>query len=88
MGCLFEQSSVLSYIEHISGTAVAIKAISAKKLADMMIPMIPIEKQKALGELWRLSKRQKRLLQEYMFESERFLSGLVETITSSKGELA
>lgn len=86
LACLFEQPSFLSQIEHISGTATVIKAISAKKLADVIIPLIPIHKQKALGMLWTLNKKRKQLLLDYISESDKLFSCLTETIISDDEE--
>ncbi|NLI90731.1 MAG: hypothetical protein GX434_00605 [Peptococcaceae bacterium] len=84
LACLFEQSSVLSQIEHLSGTSSAIKAISAKKLAEIKIPVVSIQKQIILGELWKLNKRKKRLLLEYVEKNDQLLTGIVEKLTGSK----
>ncbi len=86
LACLLERAGVLSQIEHISGTSASIKAISAKKLADVRIPIIPIEKQKALGQIWYLTKQKKKLLQNYMQESENFLSAIVDKLITAKQE--
>lgn len=86
LASLFEQPSFLSQIEHISGTATVIKAISAKKLANVMIPLIPIHKQKALGMLWTLNKKRKQLLLDYISESDKLFSCLTETIISDDEE--
>ncbi len=77
---LFEQKNVLSQIEHLSGTAAIIKAISAKKLAEIVIPIPPIRTQQILGQLWMLEKRHRKLLIDYVTESERFFSAIAERI--------
>jgi len=70
----------LSQIEHLSGTAAIIKAISAKKLAEIVIPIPPIRTQQILGQLWMLEKRHRKLLIDYVTESERFFSAIAERI--------
>lgn len=84
LACLLERAGILRQIEHISGTSVSVKTLSAKKLAEIMIPVIPVKNQRILGEVWKLSKRKKRLLQSYIQESDNFLSALVNRLTVSK----
>ncbi len=68
---LFEQKEVLSQIEHISGSGLAIRAVTKDKLMNAEIPIIPLEQQHAIGQLWILTKRRRRLLAEYTAEYER-----------------
>lgn len=68
---LFEQKEVLSQIEHISGSGLAIRAVTKDKLMNAEIPIIPLEQQHAIGQLWLLTKRRRRLLAEYTAEYER-----------------
>jgi restriction endonuclease S subunit len=77
---LFEQSSVLTQISQLSGVNTAIKAISAKKLMDISVPLLPIEKQVAVGKWWMLVKKQKKLLIEYIAETDKLTSALSEKI--------
>lgn len=70
---LFEQKEVLSQIEHISGSGLAIRAVTKDKLLNVEIPIIPFEQQHAIGQLWLLTKRRKRLLTEYTAEYERLV---------------
>lgn len=84
LACLLEYAGVLSQVEHLSGTTASIKAISAQKLADVRIPIISVEKQKTLGQIWYLTKQKKKLLQSYIQESEKFLSALVNELITVK----
>lgn len=86
LACLLEQKEVISQVEHVSGTSAAIKAISQKKLAEIMIPVIPISDQKSLGEVWRLARKRKALLREYIEENDKLVSILVSKITTCGGK--
>lgn len=85
LGYLLEQKEVLGQVEHVTGSAAAIKAISVKKLAAITIPIIPIAEQRKVGEIWRLSRKRKELLNEYMAESDRLVSMLASKIISGGG---
>ncbi len=76
---LFEQKEVLSQIEHISGSGLAIRAVTKKKLENAMIPMVPFERQLVIGHLWSLARKRRRLFEEYLAECER-----LETFLSKK----
>ena len=86
LACLLEQKETIGQVEHVSGTAAAIKAISQKKLAEIMIPVVPLAKQKKLGEIWRLSRKRKALLREYITESDRLVAMMTSKITTGGGE--
>ena len=85
LGYLLEQKEILGQVEHVTGSAAAIKAISIKKLADIMVPVIPIEKQRMVGEIWKLSRKRKQLLDDYMAENDRLVSMLASKIISGGG---
>lgn len=85
LGYLLEQKEVLGQVEHVTGSAAAIKAISVKKLAAITIPIIPIAEQRKVGEIWKLSRKRKELLNEYMAESGRLVSMLASKIISGGG---
>ena len=87
LGYLLEQKEILGQVEHVTGSAAAIKAISIKKLADIMVPVIPIEKQRMVGEIWKLSRKRKQLLNDYMAESDRLVSMLASKIISGGGNV-
>ena len=87
LGYLLEQKEILGQVEHVTGSAAAIKAISIKKLADIMIPVIPIADQRKVGEVWKLSRKRKQLLNDYMAESDRLVSMLASKIISGGGNV-
>ena len=86
LACLLEQKEIIGQVEHVSGTAAAIKAISQKKLAEIQIPVIPPAKQRKLGEVWRLARKRKALLREYITENDKLVSMLASKITTGGGE--
>lgn len=86
LACLLEQKEIIGQVEHVSGTAAAIKAISQKKLAEIQIPIVPPSEQRKLGEVWRLTRKRKALLREYITESDRLVSMLVSKITTDGGD--
>ena len=71
---LLEQKEVLSQIEHISGSGLAIRAVTKDKLSNAEVLIMPLEQQHAIGQLWILAKKRRRLLTEYTREYERFVS--------------
>jgi len=77
---LFEQSSVLTQITQFSGASSVIKAISAKKLNDITIPLLPFEKQVLVGKWWTLVKRRKKLFSEYITEYDKLTTAITEKI--------
>ena len=85
LGYLLEQKEVLGQVEHVTGSAAAIKAISVKKLAAITIPIISIAEQRKIGEIWKLSRKRKELLNEYMAENDRLVSMLASKIISGGG---
>jgi len=85
LGYLLEQKEVLGQVEHVTGSAAAIKAISVKKLAAIKIPIIPIAEQRKVGQIWKLSRKRKELLNEYMAENDRLVSMLASKIISGGG---
>ena len=85
LGYLLEQKEIIGQVEHVTGSAAAIKAVSVKKLADIKIPVIPLDEQRKVGEIWKLSRRRKQLLNEYMEESDRLVSMLASQIINGGG---
>ena len=80
LGYLLEQKEILGQVEHVTGSAAAIKAISVKKLADIMVPVVPITEQRKVGAIWKLSRKRKQLLNEYMAENDKLASALASQI--------
>ena len=85
LGYLLEQKEIMGQVEHVTGSAAAIKAISVKKLAGITIPVIPMADQRKVGEIWKLSRKRKQLLNDYMAESDRLVSMLASKIISGGG---
>lgn len=85
LGYLLEQKEIIGQVEHVTGSAAAIKAVSVKKLADIIVPIIPLEQQRKVGEIWKLSRRRKQLLNEYMEENDRLVSMLASQIINGGG---
>lgn len=85
LGYLLEQKEIIGQVEHVTGSAAAIKAVSAKKLADIKIPVIPLDEQRKVGEIWELSRRRKQLLNSYMEENDRLVSMLASKIINGGG---
>lgn len=80
LGYLLEQKEILGQVEHVIGSTTAIKAVSVKKLAGIMIPVIPISEQRKVGKIWKLSRKRKQLLKEYMTENDKLVSLLASKI--------
>ena len=87
LGYLLEQKEIIGQVEHLTGSAAVIKAVSVKKLADIKIPIIPLEQQRKVGEIWKLSRKRKQLLNEYMEESDRLVSMLASQIINGGGNI-
>lgn len=85
LGYLLEQKDILGQVEHVTGSAVAIKAVSVKKLASITIPVIPIAEQRKVGAIWKLSRKRKQLLNDYMAENDKLVSLLASQIISGGG---
>lgn len=85
LGYLLEQKDILGQVEYVTGSAAAIKAVSVKKLAGITIPVIPLTDQRKVGAVWKLSRKRKQLLNEYMTESDRLVSLLASQIINGGG---
>ena len=85
LGYLLEQKDILGQVEHVTGSAAAIKAVSVKKLAGITIPVIPLLEQRKVGAIWKLNRKRKQLLNEYMTENDRLMSSLVSPIINGGG---
>ena len=86
LGYLLEQKEIIGQVEHVTGSAAAIKAVSVKKLSDIKIPVIPLNEQHKVGEIWKLSRKRKQLLNEYMEENDRLVSMLASQIINGGGK--
>ena len=85
LGYLLEQKDILGQVEHLTGSTAAIKAVSVKKLAGIAIPVIPLIEQRKVGAIWKLSRKRKQLLDEYMAENDRLVSLLASQIINGGG---
>ena len=85
LGYLLEQKDILGQVEHLTGSTAAIKAVSVKKLAGITIPVIPLIEQRKVGAIWKLSRKRKQLLDEYMAENDRLVSLLASQIINGGG---
>lgn len=85
LGYLLEQKDILGQVEHLTGSTAAIKAVSVKKLAGIIIPLIPLIEQRKVGAIWKLSRKRKQLLDEYMTENDRLVSLLAFQIINGGG---
>ena len=85
LGYLLEQKEILGHVEHVTGSAAAIKAVSIKKLAGITVPIIPLSEQCRVGELWKLSRKRKQLLNDYIAENDRLVSILASRIINGGG---
>ena len=85
LGYLLEQKEILGQVEHVTGSTTAIKAVSVKKLAGITIPVIPLTEQRKVGAVWKLSRKRKQLLNEYMTENDRMVSLLASQIINGGG---
>jgi restriction endonuclease S subunit len=77
---LFEQPNILAQVTQISGANSAIKAISAKKLKDITLPILPLDIQALTGKYWGSGKRRKKLLLEYISENDRLMATVADSI--------
>ena len=85
LGYLLEQKDILGQVEHLTGSTAAIKAVSVKQLAGITIPVIPLIEQRKVGAIWKLSRKRKQLLNEYMAENDRLVSLLAFQIINGGG---
>lgn len=86
IACLLENRGVAWLNSNIVGSVAAIKSISVKTLAALDIPAIEYEKQKAIGQIWMLHKKRKKLLGDLIAENQRLMAAIVNNITASAKE--
>lgn len=80
LGYLLEQPAILAQFSQLSGSVSAIRALSVKALSKLELPCVSMEQQRAIGELWLLSKKRQHLLREYAQQSERLMAALYSEI--------
>ncbi|OPX85497.1 MAG: hypothetical protein A4E53_03491 [Pelotomaculum sp. PtaB.Bin104] len=71
---------------NIIGSAAAIKSISAKSLAMLDIPAIDYYKQKAIGQMWLLYKKRRKLLVNMIEEDRKLMAAVINNIAASTEE--
>jgi restriction endonuclease S subunit len=83
---LLEQKDIICQAEHVTGSSAAIKAITIKKLGELTVPLVSMDKQKKIGCIWKLARKRKRLLEEYIRESDRLGSMIMTRINAGGKE--
>jgi len=78
LACLLENQGFSGRTGNIVGSIAAIKSISAKSLAGLIIPFAEYEKQKLIGEIWLLSKKRRKLLSQLIEEDRRLIAGMLK----------
>ncbi|MHB1420955.1 MAG: restriction endonuclease subunit S domain-containing protein [Bacillota bacterium] len=86
IACLLENQGMTWLNSNIVGSVSAIKSISTKALAELDIPAIDYEKQKAIGQMWLLYKKRKQLLGDLIAEDQRLMAAVINSITVSAKE--
>ena len=77
---LLEGSSLMQRIAQRSGVETTVSAVTAQQIANCEIPLPPLERQQKLGELWKLNKREEKLLRGLLAENARRLRALCGTL--------
>jgi restriction endonuclease S subunit len=80
IACMLENQGISWLNSNIVGSLAAIKSISIKALAELKVPAIEQEKQKAIGQLWLLHKKRKKLLNDFITEDQRLMSALTRSV--------
>lgn len=83
IACLLESQGIIWLKSNIVGSVKAIKSISIKTLSELDIPFLDYNQQKAIGELWLLGKRRKRLFNDLITENQRLMAAIINSMTKS-----
>ena len=86
IACLLENQGITWLNGNIVGSVAAIKTISAKSLAALDIPAINYDKQKAIGQMWLLHKKRKKLLDDMIEGDQRLMAAVINSITTGAKE--
>lgn len=86
IACLLENQGIAWLNGNIVGSLAAVKSISVKALAALDIPAAAYEKQVALGRLWLLHKKRKRLLGDLIAADQRLLAAAIKSVTADTRE--
>lgn len=77
---LLEGSSLMQRIAQRSGIETTVSAVTAQQIANCEIPLPPLGLQQKLGELWKLNKKEEKLLRGLLAENARRLRALCGTL--------
>lgn len=77
---LLEESSLMQRIIQRSGVGSTVSAVTAQQITNCEIPLPPLELQYKLGELWKLNKKEGKLLRELLAENALRLRALCGTL--------
>ena len=66
---LFEGTSLMQRIVQRSGVGSTVSAVTAQQITNCEIPLPPLELQHKLGELWKLNKKEGKLLRGLLAEN-------------------
>jgi len=86
IACLLENQGIAWLNGNIVGSVAAVKSISMKALAALDIPAIEYEKQMALGQMWLLHKKRKRLLGDLIAADQRLMAAVINSVTADTRE--
>jgi hypothetical protein len=71
------ESQGLPAFQHHTARGVTVRTISKAELQNVKLPLLPLEKQKLIGEIWFLSKEKQRLLKKLAEEETRYFKALL-----------
>ena len=77
---LLDGSSLMHRIAQRSWVETTVSAVTAQQIANCEIPLPPLELQYKLGELWKLNKKEEKLLRGLLAENARRLRALCGTL--------
>ena len=77
---LLEGSSLMQRIVQRSGVGSTVSAVTAQQITNCEIPLPPLELQHKLGELWKLNKKEGKLLRGLLAENALRLRALCGTL--------
>jgi Type I restriction modification DNA specificity domain. len=75
----------LPSMQHDTKRGIIVQTISKSELQNVLIPILPINKQKALGEIWILSKQKQRILRTLAIEEEKYTKAIFDTFLNNEG---
>ncbi|MDF9407181.1 MAG: hypothetical protein A4E52_01720 [Pelotomaculum sp. PtaB.Bin013] len=86
IACLLENQGIALLNGNIVGSVAAINSISVKALAALDIPAIAYEKQVAVGQMWLLHKKRKRLLIDLIAADQGLMAAVLKSVTANSRE--